>query len=287
MTTTSDIEVPAESVSRSPRPVSIRLLRLALWLLVITGPATAGWVAVRVAAMSGDLAAVTDQVAATAPTASTAQAEGFAELAVAEFLRRVDTGTARAGSPDGGLVHTVSVGADEVAPGYFAVTVAADQPPSAVSFYTVGIATTEAGWVAVSGPSLVAAPPAVPAPDMAASPGRGIEDAGLEQALDGFVAALLAGDGDIGRYVTPGSSVTAVSPAPFTSVKVVAAGAVAWTDGTRLVAAEVQGTTDADGTQSLTYSVVFSDQAGRWEVVELLAAPPLQANDKKEGNELG
>lgn len=286
MTATGHAEVATVSFApRSPRLVSVRLFRVALWLLVIAGPVTAGWVAAQVATMSGDLAAVTDQVAATAPTVSTAEVEGFAELAVAEFLRQVDNGSPQAGSPVGAAVHTVSVGAEEVAPGYFAVTVAADQPTAGVRFYTIGIASTEAGWATVSRPSLVAAPAAMPPPDPAVSPMGGIEEVGLEQALHGFVAALLAGDGDIGRYVAPGSSVTAVTPAPFTSVEVVAAGSVPWAAGTRLVGSEVEGSDTAGTVQPLAYSLVMGERDGRWEVVELLAAPPLPSDPDHGGNE--
>lgn len=278
MTAIEDAGFATESsANRSSGLVSVRVFRVVLWLMVIAGPVTAGWVAAQAATMSGDLAVLADQVAATVPTVSTAEVEGFAELAVAEFLReaRGESDPSDSAEADGVGARTVSVGADEVAPGYFAVTVAASHPSSGIAFYTIGIASTAAGWSAVSRPSLVAAPAAAPAPDVAVARMGGIDEAELEHALGGFLAALLAGDGDIGRYVAPGSSVTAVTPTPFTSVEVVAAGLVPWANGTQLVMAEVEGIDDVDAVQSLAYSLVLSEREGRWEVVELLAAPPL------------
>lgn len=267
-------EVVTESFAyRSAGVVNVRLLRVVLWMLVIAGPTTAGWVAAQLGAVNGELAAVTDQVAQTAPTVNTAGVEGLAELAVADFLGEAT------GEPGGAAGHEavrmVSVGADEVAAGYFAVTVAVSHPISGVGFYTIGVASTGAGWAATSAPSRVAAPAVGVPPMLAVAQMGGIEELELEQALGGFLAALLAGDGDIGRYVAPGSSVTAVTPAPFTTVEVVAAGSVMWADGTQLVMVEVEGIDDGGSVQSLAYSLVMAERDGRWEVIELLAAPPL------------
>lgn len=279
MTTADHPQAAAEARSRrSAVLVGVRTLRIALWLMVIAGPLTAAWVATQVATAKRDLAELTVQVEAARPAANTAGVEGFAELAVANHLQ---VGREESGSQDGELgdrpeIRTVSVGSSEVAPGYYAVIVAATGPSSDVNFYTIGMRSTELGWVATSRPSLIAAPPDAPVSDLAVSRLSGIDQVvGLEEALVGFLTALLAGDGDITRYAAPGSSLLPVEPPPFTSVEVTAAGSVPWTDGTQLVVAEVEGSLEDGVLQSLSYSVVFVERDGRWEVVELLAAPPL------------
>lgn len=257
----------------------VRLLRGVLWLLVVTGPVAAGVVAFQLRSLNQEMAALRAQVAA--PVAvNTSGVEGFAELAVAEFLT---VGHGRSdgleGPVKGGLPQTTSLGADEVAPGYFAVLVAAYNPASGVAFYTVGVASTDAeGWAVAANPSLVPAPPVVEAPDAAVTARDGLGDAvGLEEATEGFLSALLLGEGDIARYTAPGSTLRAVTPAPFTALEVTAAGSVPRDEDTRLVMTEVEGIDDAGAAHALAYSLLMAQREGRWEVVELLAAPPLAA----------
>lgn len=289
MTAADHSPVAAEARSRrSAALVSVRVLRIALWLMVIAGPVTAAWVATQVATAKRDLAALTIQVEASRPAANTSDVEGFAELAVADHLQAAHD---KSDSQDSGVgdrpeIRTVTVGSEEVVPGYYAVTVAAGEPSSDVKFYTIGIRSTELGWAPTSRPSLVAAPANAPAPELAVSRMGGIDQvAGLEEALAGFLTALLAGDGDITRYAAPGSSLVPVEPPPFTSVEVTAAGSVPWTQGTQLVTAEVEGSLDDGVIQSLTYSVVFVERDSRWEVVELLAAAPLASTPDSEETE--
>src|SRR5690606_6636516 len=63
----------------------VRAFRVVLWLLVVAGPVMAAWASAQVAAANRYLEARLE-VEAAPPVVSTAAAEGFAELAVADFL---------------------------------------------------------------------------------------------------------------------------------------------------------------------------------------------------------
>lgn len=284
--------------------LGIRILRAALWLLVAAGPATAALLAVQVHALRDRVDAVGRSAAVELP-ADTSAVEGFAELLVANFLGAdVDGPPSRVGSGGDGStglmeheplskVRTASFGAERLAPGYFAVTVAAellgfnrdpDDGPSTVPvgirFYTVGVVETESGWVAVGPPALVAAPRSAPQPDLLVGGLGGLgEVAGLEEAVSRFFAAYLAGEGELARYVAPGSDLTPVQPPPFTTVEVLEAGSATLADGGRQVVVLVEGTDGAGRVEVLQYALVAARREGRWEVVELLPAPSLATTD--------
>ena len=280
----------------------IRVFRAVLWLLVLAGPVMAGVVAVQVAGLS-DRIEVMGERTVVEPPADSAGAEGFAELFVAAFLSfdedtelaaPLDASPVRAEEQDWLAARTVSLGAEEMAPGYFAVTVAADlrakdpdaseQPswlPVGTRFYTVGIVETGSGWVATGPPSLVTTPSAGIPPELLVERLAGLSDVpGLEEAVTRFLAAYLTGDGELTRYTSPGSPLSAVQPPPFAAVEIVEAGSVLASDGDRQVVALVVGTDGSGRTQLLEYALMLSERDGRWEVAELLPAPSLAtAND--------
>ncbi|WP_285100537.1 conjugal transfer protein [Promicromonospora sp. MEB111] len=133
-----------------------------------------------------------------------------------------------------------------------------------------------------SGPDLavtaLALPSPVPGPAAAADP----PDLGYSetisptspagQSVAGFLAAMVAGDGEITRYLRPGTSVSAVTPAPYTAV------AVTGIKGSHEV---TEDPADGDGTHALTtveltrldgnkttaqYVLTLVARDGRWEV---------------------
>ncbi|MFD7309223.1 hypothetical protein [Promicromonospora sp. NPDC059942] len=92
------------------------------------------------------------------------------------------------------------------------------------------------------------------------------------QSVAGFLAAMVAGDGEITRYLRPGTSVSAVTPAPYTAV------AVTGIKGSHEV---TENPADGDGTHALTtveltrldgnkttaqYVLTLVARDGRWEV---------------------
>ena len=279
----------------------IRVLRAVLWLLVVAGPVAVGVLAVQVSDLRQQVEVVSRQAVVEWPTDS-AGAEGFAELFLAAFLGtgkdafedstvHLDSRSLSVMEQGWSTLRTVSLGAEEVAPGYFAVTVAAEllardpdptaQPswvPVGIRFYTVGVVETDSGWAATGLPALVAAPATGPPPALLVRRMEGLREvSGLEEAVTRFLAAYLAGEGELARYSAPGSPLVAVQPPPFASVELVEAGSVPTSDGARQVVTLVVGTDEGGRSQVLQYALVVAQRDGRWEVSEMLPAPPLDA----------
>ena len=277
----------------------VRWFQVALWLLVVSGPIAATVLAFGVGGLDSRIDGLSRRPAPVS-VADSAGAEGFAELYVAAVLAAdADTAEGLSGIvelPVGGALgggwfasRTVSLGAEELAPGYFAVTVAVEvvaensdsqTEPGWVAvgtrFYTVGVVESGSGWVATGLPTLVARPAGPPPPELLVMRMDGLDAfPELERAVAAFLAAYLTGVGDLARYTVPGSSLVAVEPAPFVTVEITRAGSATSTDGTQHVAALVRATDAAGHSQVLEYSLVVSQREGRWEVAELLPAAPL------------
>lgn len=102
--------------------------------------------------------------------------------------------------------------------------------------------------------------------------------------MQGFVAAYSAGHGDVTRYTSPGSTVAAIAPAPYTTVKLtsVSSDVPIPTDRTPREGgtAQVELTADAtgkQGTQSVSWLVTVRVRAARWEVVTLDSVPGIRS----------
>lgn len=93
-----------------------------------------------------------------------------------------------------------------------------------------------------------------------------------------FLSAYLSGQGDITRYLKPGVGISAITPAPYTAVKVVdisadreipskpAEGAVA------KVAANAYAMT-GENPLAVRYTLTITARAGRWEISALDLTP--------------
>lgn len=105
----------------------------------------------------------------------------------------------------------------------------------------------------------------------------------LALTMQGFVSAYAAGSGDVTRYTSPGSAVAAITPVPYTAVKLtsVSADVPIPTDrapregGTAQVGLTAEAT-GKQGTQSVSWLVTARVRAGRWEVVTLDAVPGIR-----------
>ncbi|HEX9766471.1 MAG TPA: conjugal transfer protein [Nitriliruptorales bacterium] len=274
----------------------VRLAYAGLWSLLLLG----GVGGVH-ALVGGDDAM--PQVSA-AGTTSTVRRDvgvaGFAELYVAAFLTAgvdeeaalrpylptpVDLSPAEPAAL--WAARTTAVDVRPMDEGYWAVTVAADvlaegadgtYGPAGRRYFTVGVADTQGGLVATGLPSLVAAPPTPDVPDLAIDvmhrPAGELEP--LSEALDGFFDAYLAGGRDLERYTAGGVHLDAVRPAPFTETTVRTLGTRPASQGAGLLArVEVVGTDTAGRALVLQYALRLVEHEGRWEVTDLLAAPPL------------
>lgn len=141
------------------------------------------------------------------------------------------------------------------------------------------------------GPVALALPAPVAAPGVAAQPPRldyryrATQDDPVAVSVQQFLAALLAGDGDVTRYLSPGTTISPVTPAPYTSVTVtdiatdleLIAGAAAPADGTQLRAL-ITATAIGDPEQqaSVQYPLTLTVRGGRWEITTIDATPALQ-----------
>jgi len=96
-----------------------------------------------------------------------------------------------------------------------------------------------------------------------------------------FLAAYLAGSGDVSRYLTPGVSLAALTPAPYTAVRlddlrttVDVDPAATPVDGARIrVLALGTATVTEKQTSSVAYALTLTARAGRWEITAIDLAP--------------
>ncbi|TYB48561.1 conjugal transfer protein [Actinomadura chibensis] len=286
-------------------------MKIALWGLVGCGPAALLLAAAKPAAPESGPAVAEARRSAAGPS-------GFAELYVAAYLRAGTGDTSlKLFFPDAPPVsnppeqrtvgRTVTTGAREVAPGYWSVTVAADVAAKdragtlvatgvhyfRVAVFALGDAAaggagrggTPTGYVAAALPAEVAAPATGTAPDLGYDTRRRISGGPLADTVRQALAAYLGGAGDLSRYLTPGTDLRPIVPAPYRRVEL---GGVALSgdlpdadgavpaDGTRArVLAEVEAVDDADRRWPLTYALTVTARAGRWEIAALDDVPRL------------
>jgi hypothetical protein len=231
--------------------------------------------------------------------------EGPGSDAVRAFYPDAPTGASARRQVD----RTTVIGAREVRPGYWSVTIAAEESswpaqgisrPLGLHYYTAPVFAAggpEAGGTGPAGSSpryIAAALPAEtagPAPGTPPSLGYNntapVLNGPLQSAITQFLAAYLTGTGDLDRYLSPGQILSPVTPAPYRQVQtetivprtdLPGGGATVPADGATtqvLVTADAQ---DGDGQHwPLTYALTLRARAGRWEVTTVAAAPDLAA----------
>jgi hypothetical protein len=280
--------------------IPIRALQVLLWLLVVLGPAAALVGIAHFAALIGRLEAVESAAAAVDPPADSRGAAGLAELFIAAYLDAGEgstagldmfvDGVALEGVEPGSwsVVRTASLGAEEITPGYVSVTVAVEliahtpggdptTPPESVGtlFYSVAVAETDFGWTVVGLPSLMPAPNRGSAPDLLLDRLDGVDDSGLADMVGRFLSAYLTGDGELTRYLAPSSPIVPVHPPPFTAVEVLRSGTAEDPQQGTVVGVVARAHDAAGRAQLLEFWLAVSQRDGRWEVTEVLSAPPL------------
>ncbi|MGW7243870.1 conjugal transfer protein [Streptomyces sp. NPDC054804] len=273
----------------------VRLSRVAVWTVIAAGPIA---LCVAVASTPTTVQAATpDKPTAVRSTAAgnPSGPGGYAQLFLSAWLR---SSAGDETSAQARLAHSMAPDVDlpeaaadaQSAPqsvtavrsaqrnaGAWSVTVAAQYADGSVRYYAVPVAADRSGTsFAVAGaPSVVAGPARAQVPT---SPYRvSVPDGDLSSALGEFLAAYLTGAGEVDRYLAPGVSLTAVSPAPYTAVSVeqvlaveeAAAAEKVPADGTKvrvLVRVEAQ---DAGGRWPLAYELTLKARSARWELAAL------------------
>ncbi|NBH06022.1 conjugal transfer protein [Amycolatopsis sp. SID8362] len=146
----------------------------------------------------------------------------------------------------------------------------------------VAMTGAEGAYVATSLPSPVACPGTLGAVDPAYD--EAVDPAGpIGQSVAGFLAAYLAGQGQLDRFVSPGASLAPPSPAPFAAVQLTElkthekfepGQAARPTDGTAVHLLVRAGAFDATGqTTPVDYALTLVARAGRWEINRIDPAP--------------
>ncbi|RZU46675.1 conjugative transposon protein TcpC [Krasilnikovia cinnamomea] len=144
---------------------------------------------------------------------------------------------------------------------------------------------TCAGWAAPTLPAQVAG--LAPAGRQELAYGRALPVTGqpIPDTLNPFFTALLAGGPEIERYLAPGTTIAAVTPAPYTAVRVerlsalkdaeVGTGQTLPADGTRvqLLATVAAKVGDQPGEWRLTYPLTLAVRGGRWEITAIDTTP--------------
>lgn len=282
-----------------PSPRAVRATHVALWLLVAVG-ALGGVVGALRSTPDPGGAPPVPQSEAVPP-----EVMGRAEVAVREWLTTGEFGSAHeeaAADFDQTAAHmsvlwASAVGGRLVEPDYWAVTVAADvrvtedqgpaeddEAPTSASnaarwLLEVGVLRSGGAVTVVGPPAVVPSPPApeVELRPLEATPER---DDPMTMSAEAFLRSLLTGDGDVGRYTAPGSSVPPLTPAPFETVTVEGVGIVRADPATSTIRVDASAVTAAEVEVSLSYELVMAERDGRWEVKALSGAPSVHRDPR-------
>lgn len=184
------------------------------------------------------------------------------------------------------VARTGVLAVNAVAPGYWSVTVAADVlatgGPQVADLGThafrVGVFDDHGRFVATGLPSEIQLPVGGRAPRTQFGDLRPpASEPELKDSMGGFLAAYLAGSGELDRYISPGVPLSAVQPAPCARVEVsgLAVSPTTTTPTGRVVLARVSCIDGQGRSLTLDYAVRLAQRDGRWEVAELLPAVPL------------
>jgi hypothetical protein len=170
----------------------------------------------------------------------------------------------------------------EAGESYWAITVAVG-PPGQERYWRAAVDTHGGQPVAVGLPAAVAGPAtAVDRTELGVNLAQPPADDPVAETMTGFLGAYLCGQADLSRYLRPGLTLTAAEPAICNEVQLTRWGVSDDEATTRTVVAEVQlvtGSGEAATVQQSTYAASVTRRDGRWEIAELLPAPPRQQDD--------
>lgn len=297
-----------------------RLMRGGLWALVLVGASTGGLAL----AAGPDRTVAAPRSANDTATGPSGFAEMFVaaylqagegrEAQLRPFMSSVPSLTGVTGGhfyP----ARVATIDAIQVSAGYWSLTVAADVMadtkgtfrPIGMRYYRVsvtalaqrddaapaptptpivdGISTLPA-YVATALPMLVTPLPRADAPTSAFASAALTPDDPAQDTVTRFLSAYLAGVGELTRYTTPTSHLSAVTPSPYSSIEVTAIalprgvtadhGATDPTEGAGLsVQASVSATNRDGAIEMLTYPLELTARGGRWEVTGLRLVDPI------------
>ncbi|MER6075479.1 conjugal transfer protein [Streptomyces sp. NPDC001817] len=305
------------------------VLRWGAWLLLIAGPLLAVAAFLRPVAAAGAPAPAPKSSVVVRDTSGPAgfaqlyvaayvEAGKGTEASLAPYypLMRDISLQAEPGAQHADRLAAVRV--TQASPGYWSVTVAALVIPSSkngaasgqttqggsqdeagagpvLRYFQVPVkaAGTGGGYEAAALPAEVAAPATggeAPQLDYGAPVPADTHDPAVAT-ISEFLAAYLTGGGELDRYLSPGTSLVAVSPAPYTKVSVTqlaeqggdfAANAPVTEGARRELLVDVAATGTDGQVRPLTYALALKARAGRWEIAAVDAAPRLNTSKENQ-----
>lgn len=293
---------PVTTTTWSGGPVwASRGATVALCSLVLTGPLALGGVALLSLEPADAGPVIQEQVDLTA--ASAAQEAGRELVEAWLSSTRDDASALERVYPDGAVslpetawaVRSVAVSSlTEVGDGAWSVVVAADvaEPTAGEDeaeateewrrrYFQVPVVVAETGVGMGARATALPAPVAGPAlPEVSASEFTAdlSSDAALTETVAGFLSSLLAGQGDIERYLSPGAVVAPVDPPAFVEVAVNALDAntsdhepsTTPADEQQLSVLVAATLTRVDGQKTTAeYVLDLEARAGRWEITQI------------------
>lgn len=177
-----------------------------------------------------------------------------------------------------------TAGVEYLSAGTWSVTVAVTvvAPTSAVAperrYFQVPVTYQAGRLLAQTLPAPVAAPKAADPVELGYRFRVGLA-APAALTVSDFLAALLTGAGDVSRYTTPGTSITPVTPVPYTAVEVhevlathESAAAPEQGEQLRLLVTATARVSKQQET-SVQYALTLAARSGRWEVKTVDPAP--------------
>lgn len=269
--------------------------------------------AVAFTALGSSMAAEDDQPVV-AQTANTTAAESLAQNYVASWLS--------ASRDDHHLVESVAGSALSVAPeeplqfddltvaevsepdeaGMVAVTISAivtepvsaeeqddgEQVPSEVlRYYQVAVTQDDDALAVVGYPTPVSGPNQAESVSLAYPETINARTA-LGQAVAGFLQSYAAGGGDASRYTAPGTTLDAITPAPYQDIKITQirtdledeASAADGQQAKVLVDAEAVLPASTSSRQAVTWALTLQARTGRWEITSIDSVPVISAPEQ-------
>lgn len=161
-----------------------------------------------------------------------------------------------------------------------AVTVTDDRKITSRRFFQVPVLVAGGAVTALSLPAAVSAP-IVGIPPRTGYRSQLSAGSAVGVTVTQFLAAYTAGAGDVSRYLTPGHSLAALSPAPYTAVRLTElrsdsdiAGDAVPRDQQRMRVMALASVTVTDRQVStVAYALTLTSRAGRWEVAAIDPVP--------------
>jgi hypothetical protein len=279
-----------------PRHTRTIVVQLIVWLAVLSGPAgliaqfTWGGPAVpetgpERSAHETDRSTIA--VAGWAERVITAYTEGDIDTVRANFPTISDRQLDALPTPTTEPARISTVAVDQIADEEWAVTVAVyprreDPTTPAVRHLQLAVHGAGTSWAALSLPAEVGAWAPADAPELAYA-SRRLADSPLTEAVQGWAAAYLVGDGELDRYLAPETTHPPITMA-HTAVEVEgvyaaqeqedAANAPPGDGDTVSVLVDLAITTTDGQTWPMSYALELTSRSQRWEI-SAVATPPL------------